>query len=98
MRSASGKMATLNIIGGRLRAARESRNLTQDQLAAACQRLGWDLSRVSVAKIETGARGLNDAELVVLGLALKTDPGEFLKGLKLAKLLKVVRQGKSEKG
>lgn len=90
-------MAILNIIGGRVRAARESRNLTQDQLAAACQRLGWDISRVSVAKIETGARGTNEGELIILGLALKTDPGEFLKGLKLAKALTVVRQGKSEK-
>ena len=77
---------------------RESRNLTQDQLSAACQRRGWDLSRVTLTKVETGVRAVNDGEIVVLAAVLKCTPGNLLDGLKVPQAVTVVRQGKSEKG
>jgi DNA-binding XRE family transcriptional regulator len=87
---------TQNLIGERVRKLRETRNLTQDQLAGACQRLGWDVSRVTVTKIETGVRAVNDGEIVMLAAALKSTPGDFLNPIKPAKAVSVVRQGLAE--
>lgn len=71
-----------NIIGARVRKLRGERGWTQDQLAAACQRLGWDMSRVTLAKIETGVRAVNDGEVVVFASALGAGPedlhGDFI--------------------
>ncbi len=78
-----------------MRKLRESRNLTQDQVAAACQRRGWDISRVSLTKIETGRRRVGDGEVIVLAAALKCTPGDLMNGVKVGTALKVVRQGKS---
>lgn len=91
-------MPGLNAIGERVRKLRESRDLTQDQVAAACQRRGWDISRVSLTKIETGTRRVADGEVIVLAAALKCTPGELLNGIKMAEAMKVVRQGRSAQG
>ena len=82
-----------NLIGDRVRKLREARSLTQDQLAAACQRRGWDVSRVTLTKIETGVRAVNDGEIVVLAAVLKCPPGDLLNPIKVAQALTVVRQG-----
>ncbi len=89
-------MATQNIIGVQVQKLREIQGMTQDQLAGACQRLGWDVSRVTIAKIETGVRAVNDGEVVVLASVLKSTPGEILDKVKVPKAMKVVRQGKTE--
>ncbi len=60
-----------NIVGPKIRRLRYERNLHQDQLAAKCNRLGWDLSRSTLAKIEAQVRCVNDQELLVLAKALK---------------------------
>jgi len=49
---------------------RINRKLTQEDLAAACQRSGWQIGRVIVAKIEMGEREVTDLELTVLAKAL----------------------------
>jgi len=90
-------MADQNLIGDRVRQARVAMDLTQDQLAGACQRLGWDVSRVTLAKIETGVRAVNDAEVVVLAKALQRTPGTLLDNLRIGDAVKVVRQGQAEK-
>jgi DNA-binding XRE family transcriptional regulator len=90
-------MPNQNLIGGRVRKLREASSLTQDQLAGACQRLGWDVSRVTVTKIETGVRAVNDGEIVLLATALKCQPGDFLNPIKVAKAVAVVRQGLAER-
>ena len=86
-------MPSQNLIGDQVRILREARNLTQDQLAGACQRRGWDVSRVTMTKIETGVRAINDGEIVVLAAVLKCPPGELLNSIKVAKAVTVVRQG-----
>jgi transcriptional regulator with XRE-family HTH domain len=86
-------MASQNLIGDRVRQLREARNLTQDQLAGACQRLGWDVSRVTVTKIETGVRAVNDGEIVVLAAVLKCTPGKLIDAIKVPQAISVVRQG-----
>jgi hypothetical protein len=45
--------------------------MLQEQLAAKCGLLGWDLSRGTLAKIEAQVRCVNDQEMRVLAKALK---------------------------
>lgn len=59
-----------NITGGQIRRIRVSRDWSQEQFAAKCQRIGLDISRVTLAKIETGVRCVSDQELPLLAQAL----------------------------
>lgn len=45
--------------------------MSQPQLAAKCQRLGWDIERDTIAKIEATARWVGDFELLKLARALE---------------------------
>lgn len=60
-----------NIVGPQVKALREKRGLTQPMLAAKCHLLGWDLSRETLAKIETRVRWVADAELLCLAKSLQ---------------------------
>ena len=60
-----------NIVGPQVRRLRVAANLSQAALAAACQRIGWDIDRNTVAKIEGRLRWVGDFELVYLSKALK---------------------------
>ena len=68
----------LNVIGARLRGLRLQRGLTQEQLAAKCGVLGWDISSGTLAKVETHLRSAFDCELVVLARALRVEVGELI--------------------
>ena len=57
-------------MGPQIRRLRFERNLSQPAFAAKCQRLGWDIGRDTVAKIEAGSRWVGDFELVYLARAL----------------------------
>lgn len=68
----------LNIIGGNLRRIRKDIGFTQADVVARCQLMGWQLSRETLAKIETEVRRVNDAEVAMLALAVSTDVGKLL--------------------
>ena len=61
-----------NIVGARTRLARRrmSPPLSQVDLAARLQLLGWDIGRSGIAKIETGRRQVTDIEALHLARAL----------------------------
>lgn len=61
-----------NIVGPQVRRLRYASGLSQPALAAACQRLGWDVGRDIIARIETQVRFVTDAELLYLASALQT--------------------------
>lgn len=67
-----------NVVGPSVQRLRDQQGLTQPMLAARCSCLGWDLSRETLAKIETQVRWISDFELVCLALALKTTPEALL--------------------
>ena len=67
-----------NVIGPQVRRARDGARLSQSQLAAACQRVGWDISRDTIAKIESKSRWVGDFELLYLSKALKISPNVLL--------------------
>ena len=66
-----------NIVGPQIRRLRYQRGMTQDALAARCARLGWDVSRGTVAKVESRVRCVNDQELVTLARALRVSLDEL---------------------
>ena len=60
----------LNILGPKIRSVRKEGGLTQDQVAAKCQVLGFDLTRGTLAKIESQVRAISDHEIPFLAKAL----------------------------
>lgn len=59
-----------NIIGPQVRKIRSQSGLSQLELAARCQRMGWDLSRETLAKIELQTRWVADFEVIFLAYVL----------------------------
>ena len=66
-----------NIVGAQIRRLRYQQGMTQDALAARCTRLGWDISRGTLAKIEAQVRCVSDAELLALAKALRVKIDEL---------------------
>ena len=68
-----------NIVGPLVRQLRMKRGLTQAQLAAKLNLLGWDLSRDTLAKIESQARWVADFEILRLAAGVGIDAAELLR-------------------
>lgn len=67
----------MNLVGPRVREIRKSQGLTQDELVARCNLLGWSISRSTLAKIESQVRRVTDSEAALLARALKIEVGEL---------------------
>ena len=53
-------------IGNRIKLLRESKEMTQEQLAAKLQVMGCDITRSAIAKIEVGQRHIYPDELKLI--------------------------------
>jgi transcriptional regulator with XRE-family HTH domain len=62
--------APLNLVGPQVRKFRNGINCTQEALAAKLQVEGWDVSRESLAKLESQFRRVPDCELLFLAKVL----------------------------
>jgi transcriptional regulator with XRE-family HTH domain len=62
----------LNLIGPQVRELRDRKGWTQEELSAKLQVFGWDVSRESLAKLETRQRRVPDGELFILAKVLGT--------------------------
>jgi HTH-type transcriptional regulator, cell division transcriptional repressor len=73
-----------NIIGKRIREARlkASPQITQQDLSARLEVLGYNIDRVSISKIESGDRFVADYEIVGLATALNISVEWLLMGEK----------------
>ena len=72
-----------NIIGKQVSRLRNGLNISQEQLSARCQRVGLDISRGTLAKIESCVRCVSDQEAFLLGQALGVSVSDlFPKGKK----------------
>ncbi|MEJ2407555.1 MAG: helix-turn-helix transcriptional regulator [Candidatus Thiodiazotropha sp.] len=69
----------MNVIGPQVRYLREQNNMTQEQLTAQCNLLGWNISRGTLAKIEAQVRRVTDDEVELLAKALKVDISDLYK-------------------
>lgn len=63
----------MNVIGRQVRRIRKFQNLTQEELATKCNLLGWNISRGTLAKIESQVRRVIDSEVELLSTALNVD-------------------------
>lgn len=71
----------MNIVGSTVRKIRESKNMTQEQLVAHCNLIGWSISRGTLAKIESKVRCVTDKEVLLLATALKVSPEQLYDGI-----------------
>ena len=80
MTASDNKQQSRNIVGRRVKVARQSHNppLTQDQLSGKLAKDGVQLDRVAIAKIETGIRCAFDFEVKALAAVLKVDANWLL--------------------
>ena len=62
--------APLNLVGPQVRQFRIKKKITQEALAAKLQVEGWDVSRESLAKLESQFRRVPDCELLFLAKVL----------------------------
>lgn len=69
-----------NVVGERVRKARNTRNITQDQLSAQLATMGVQIDRAGISKIENGSRRVYDFELSAVARVLETEPSWFLAG------------------
>lgn len=67
----------MNIVGPIIREIRIKQGLSQKDLVARCNLLGWDISRGTLAKIESKSRKLSDNEIVLLAKALNVEVGSL---------------------
>ncbi len=71
-------MKILNVIGPQIRRLRYKRQWSQSHLAAKLQICGWDVSRVTVAKIELRRHRIDDVQLLYLAEVLGVEVRELL--------------------
>lgn len=69
----------MNIIGPNVKRIREAQGLTQEELTARCNLIKWDISRGTLAKIESQVRRITDEEVLLLAKALKVDINALFK-------------------
>lgn len=68
-----------NIVGPVIRQLRDKKGLTQAQVVAKLNIIGWDLSRATFSKIEAQLRCVTDYEIPVLALSVGIEPSELLR-------------------
>ena len=66
-----------NIIGPQVRKIRNFQDLTQDELTTKCNLMGWDISRSTLAKIESQVRRITDDEVFFLAKGLKVSVSDL---------------------
>lgn len=71
----------MNIVGSTVRKIRESKKMTQEQLVAHCNLIGWSISRGTLAKIESKVRCVTDKEVLLLATALKINVEQLYDGI-----------------
>ncbi len=61
----------MNVVGPQVRNLREAQKMTQEELTARCNIVGFNISRGTLAKIESQVRRVTDDEVALLAKALK---------------------------
>ena len=72
------KIARKNVIGPELCRLRVRVGLSQEELAAKCQLRGWDITRLTITRIEARARLVADYEILLLAEVLRVNPMALL--------------------
>jgi transcriptional regulator with XRE-family HTH domain len=67
----------MNIVGKNVKAIRQKRGWTQEQLVAKCNLIDWEISRGTLAKIESSVRRVTDIEVKLLSQALNIQANDL---------------------
>ncbi|MGJ8634602.1 MAG: helix-turn-helix domain-containing protein [Luteolibacter sp.] len=67
-----------NTVGPNVRAIRQDLGITQSNLAAKCNLVGFDVGRESISQIERQVRGVSDIEMILIARALKVSLDELV--------------------
>jgi len=73
----------MNIVGKKIREIRMTQGLTQEELATACCLIGFDITRSTIAKVESQNRQITDIEIRLFAKILKVNEGDFFNLTKL---------------
>ena len=71
MRKNNGYNHSYNIIGNRIKEIRLNQKITQEDLCARLQILGFQISRSDISKLENGKKLITDFEIIGFAKALK---------------------------
>ena len=71
----------MNIIGPQIKRLREQHNMTQEQLTTRCNLIGLNISRSTLAKIESQVRRVTDPEVALIAEALRVKSIELYKSV-----------------
>ncbi len=63
----------MNVIGPQIKRLREQNHMTQEELTAQCNLIGWNISRSTLAKVESQVRRVTDSEVALMAEALKVE-------------------------
>jgi transcriptional regulator with XRE-family HTH domain len=66
------------VVGPRLRSLRNELGWSQEQAAAHCNVVGFDISRATYAQIESQLRNVTDHELALIAKAFRIRPDRLL--------------------
>ena len=61
----------MNVVGPQVKHLRETQKMTQEEFTARCNIVGLNISRSTLAKIESQVRRVTDDEVALLAKALK---------------------------
>ncbi|MDW7662938.1 MAG: helix-turn-helix transcriptional regulator [Bacillota bacterium] len=71
-------MITFEIIGERIKKKREFLNLSQKEVSESLSKIGLNLSRETISKIESGSRATNALEIKAIGKVLNITSEELM--------------------
>jgi len=78
MKPYNRKPGDKNIIGAKVLAYRIANDIKQKDFLAQLQVLGLDISSTSLSRLEWQERLVQDREIVMIAVVMKTDPNELL--------------------
>jgi transcriptional regulator with XRE-family HTH domain len=70
----------MNVIGPQIKRLREKNHITQEALTARCNLIGWNISRSTLAKIESQVRRVTDSEVALMAQVLKVEISDLYEG------------------
>ena len=69
----------LNIAGKNIKELRKNKKITQDELCARMQVMGYQISRSDISKLENGKRFISDIEILGFSKVLKVPITDLFK-------------------
>ena len=73
MKNTNVNQNLFNITGKNIKKIRKNKKITQEDLCARMQIMGYQISRSDISKLENGKRFISDSEIVGFAKALKVN-------------------------